>query len=116
MGEQRNWDYRYTWVRDASFTLSALWVAACPDEAGAFFEFMVSAAAQVRDGGRLQIMYGIGGEHDLAERQLEHLAGWRPAARCGWATPPGGRSSSTSTGNCWTLPTGCSPNWVYPAS
>lgn len=77
-GGQRNWDYRYTWVRDASFTLRALWVAACPDEAGAFFEFMVSAAAaQVRSGGPLQIMYGIGGEHDLTERTLEHLAGWR---------------------------------------
>ena len=81
VGGQRNWDYRYTWVRDASFTLRALWVAACPDEAGAFFEFMVSAAAaQVRDGGPLQIMYGIGGEHDLAERQLEHLAGWRASS------------------------------------
>jgi len=78
VGGDRNWDYRYAWVRDASFTLRALWVAACPDEADMFFSFMVSAAAaHVRIGAPLQIMYGIGGEHDLTERTLDHLAGWR---------------------------------------
>ncbi|MDD7967822.1 glycoside hydrolase family 15 protein [Actinomycetospora lemnae] len=79
VGGERNWDYRYTWVRDACFTLEALWVAACPDEAHQFFDYLaVSAAASVR--GRdadLQIMFGIGGEHDLTERTLDHLAGWR---------------------------------------
>jgi GH15 family glucan-1,4-alpha-glucosidase len=81
VGGQRNWDYRYTWVRDASLTLRALWVAACPVEAGSFFEFMAgAAAAQVRAGGPLQVMYGIGGEHDLTERPLEHLAGWRASS------------------------------------
>ena len=50
-GGSRNWDYRYAWVRDASFTLQALWVAACPDEADKFFDFMAGAAAsQVRRG------------------------------------------------------------------
>ena len=44
-GGTRNWDYRYSWVRDASFTLQALWVAACPDEAWKFFDFMAVAAA-----------------------------------------------------------------------
>ncbi len=77
-GGERNWDYRYSWVRDASFTIDALWVAACPDEADAFFRYMaVSAAAHVRRGGDLQIMFGVGGEHDLTERELPHLAGWR---------------------------------------
>ena len=43
-GGSRNWDYRYAWVRDASFTIQALWVAACPDEADKFFDFMSGAA------------------------------------------------------------------------
>jgi GH15 family glucan-1,4-alpha-glucosidase len=78
VGGARNWDYRFAWVRDASFTLDALWVAACPDEAGAFFNYMAtSASAQLQRGGELQIMFGVGGEHDLTERELPHLAGWR---------------------------------------
>ncbi|MGH2723660.1 MAG: glycoside hydrolase family 15 protein [Actinomycetota bacterium] len=78
VGGVRNWDYRYAWVRDASLTLEALWVAACPDEAREFFEWMAgAAAAQVRRGAELQIMFGVGGEHDLTERELPHLAGWR---------------------------------------
>ncbi|MDZ7576914.1 MAG: glycoside hydrolase family 15 protein [Candidatus Nanopelagicales bacterium] len=76
-GGERNWDYRYTWIRDSAFTMDALWVAACPDEAEQFFAFMTSAATtQTRDG-HLRIMYGIGGEYDLTERELPHLAGWR---------------------------------------
>jgi len=77
-GGSRNWDYRYTWIRDACFALEALWVVACPDEAHHFFRWMVrAAAAQLHAGDELQIMFGIGGEHDLSERNLEHLAGWR---------------------------------------
>lgn len=75
-GGSRNWDYRFTWVRDASLTLEALWVAACPDEAHRFFAWMAAAAA-ARVQGDLQIMFGVGGEHDLTERELGHLAGWR---------------------------------------
>jgi len=78
IGGERNWDYRYTWVRDASLTLEALWVAACPDEAYWFFAWMAGAvAAQIRRGAELQIMFGVGGEHDLSERTLSHLTGWR---------------------------------------
>src|SRR5260221_3115219 len=78
IGGERNWDYRYTWVRDASLTLEALWVAACPDEAYWFFAWMAGAvAAQIRRGAELQIMFGVGGEHDLSERTLDHLSGWR---------------------------------------
>ncbi|HYY43640.1 MAG TPA: glycoside hydrolase family 15 protein [Actinomycetota bacterium] len=77
-GGERNWDYRYTWVRDASLTLEALWVAACPDEVTGFFSYMAGAAAsQLRRGAHLQIMFGVGGEHDLSERELPHLSGWR---------------------------------------
>ena len=78
VGGDRNWDYRYCWVRDASLTMEALWVAACPDEAVDFFAFMATAAASgVAADQRLQIMFGVGGEHDLTERTLPHLAGWR---------------------------------------
>ena len=81
VGGDRNWDYRYAWVRDASFTLQALWVAACPDEADKFFDYLTTAAAsQVRTGTDLQIMFGVGGEHDLTERELPHLSGWRNSA------------------------------------
>ena len=76
-GGERNWDYRYTWVRDASLTLEALWVAACPDEAHRFFSWMAAAAAARVHETDLQIMFGVGGEHDLTERELDHLAGWR---------------------------------------
>ncbi len=81
VGGERNWDYRYAWVRDASFTMKALWVAACPDEAGDFFAFMATAAAaSLGPESMLQIMFGVGGEHDLSERSLEHLSGWRNSA------------------------------------
>jgi GH15 family glucan-1,4-alpha-glucosidase len=80
-GGTRNWDYRYTWVRDSSFTLDALWVAACPDEADKFFDYVSGAAAsQARRGADLQIMFGVGGERDLSERELPHLSGWRQSA------------------------------------
>jgi GH15 family glucan-1,4-alpha-glucosidase len=81
VGGTRNWDYRYSWVRDASFTIQALWVAACPDEANQFFDYMTSSAAGSLDqGGDLQIMFGIGGERVLTERELPHLEGWRNSA------------------------------------
>ncbi len=81
VGGARNWDYRYAWVRDASFTIEALWVAACPDEANQFFDYVTSSAAGSLDrGGDLQIMFGIGGEQDLTERELPDLEGWRNSA------------------------------------
>jgi len=77
-GGDRNWDYRFSWVRDASFTMNALWVAACPDEAKKFFSYLSTAAAtSLGRGADLQIMFGVGGERDLSERELPHLAGWR---------------------------------------
>jgi GH15 family glucan-1,4-alpha-glucosidase len=78
IGGNRNWDYRYAWVRDASFTIEALWVAACPDEANEFFDYITaSAAGSLEQDSDLQIMFGIGGERDLSERELPHLGGWR---------------------------------------
>jgi alpha,alpha-trehalase len=81
VGGTRNWDYRYAWVRDASFTIQALWVAACPDEADQFFDYVTSSASGSLDrGGDLQIMFGVGGERRLTERELPHLEGWRQSA------------------------------------
>jgi alpha,alpha-trehalase len=78
VGGERNWDYRFAWVRDASLTMQALWVAACPDEANKFFAFLANASStQLQRTMDLQIMFGVGGEHDLTERTLPHLAGWR---------------------------------------
>jgi len=77
----RNWDYRYSWVRDACLTMDALWVAACPDEAEKFFAYLSTAAAtSLGRGADLQIMFGVGGERDLSERELPHLAGWKNSA------------------------------------
>ncbi|HEU5319649.1 MAG TPA: glycoside hydrolase family 15 protein, partial [Methylomirabilota bacterium] len=79
-GGERNWDYRFAWIRDASLTLEALYIGACPDEASDFVSFMTSAAGGRVKGGSLQIMYGIRGEHDLSERELPHLRGWRDSS------------------------------------
>jgi alpha,alpha-trehalase len=79
-GGERNWDYRYAWIRDASLTLEALYIGACSDEAEEFVSFMTSAAGGRADERSLQIMYGITGEHDLTERELGHLRGWRDSA------------------------------------
>jgi GH15 family glucan-1,4-alpha-glucosidase len=78
VGGERNWDYRYAWIRDASLTLQALYIGTCSDEAENFVSFMTSSAGGgAGDEHSLQIMYGIGGEHDLTERELPHLRGWR---------------------------------------
>ncbi len=80
-GGNRNWDYRFSWVRDASLTMDALWVAACPDEAAKFFAYLSTAAAtSLVRGADLQIMFGVRGERDLSERELPHLSGWRGSA------------------------------------
>jgi alpha,alpha-trehalase len=77
VGGERNWDYRFSWIRDSSLTIEALYIGACSDEAEEFVSFMTSAAGGRAGEGSLQIMYGIGGEHDLSERVLDHLRGWR---------------------------------------
>jgi alpha,alpha-trehalase len=77
VGGERNWDYRYSWIRDSSLTIEALYIGACSDEAEEFVSFMTSSAGGRAAERSLQIMYGIGGEHDLSERELPHLRGWR---------------------------------------
>ena len=77
VGGERNWDYRFSWIRDSSLTIEALFIGTCSDEAEEFVSFMTSSAGGRAGAGSLQIMYGIGGEHDLSERELPHLCGWR---------------------------------------
>jgi GH15 family glucan-1,4-alpha-glucosidase len=79
LGGEANWDYRYAWLRDASLTLRALWIAACPTEATRFFDWM-AAAVGVDPDRPLQIVFGVHGERDLTERELPHLAGYGDSA------------------------------------
>jgi GH15 family glucan-1,4-alpha-glucosidase len=72
-GGERNWDYRYSWIRDATFALWGLYTLGFDWEANDFFHFITDVAE--RDG-ELQIVYGIGGETDLTEHELPHLHGY----------------------------------------
>ena len=76
-GGERNWDYRYTWIRDATFALWGLYTLGFDWEANDFFHFVADVAEAEQ--GRLQIMYGIDGREDLPERMLEHLSGYENA-------------------------------------
>ena len=76
-GGERNWDYRYTWMRDATFTLWALHALGLDWEADDFMQYVADVN---RNGdGSLQIMYGIDGEQDLTESTLDHLTGYEGA-------------------------------------
>jgi len=73
----RNWDYRYTWVRDSSFTLHALLKLGFTEEAGAFMNWLEQRCHERKPDGGLQIMYGLHGEHEVAEHVLDHLEGYK---------------------------------------
>lgn len=75
-GGERNWDYRYTWIRDATFMLWGLYTLGFDREADDFFSFIADATQAEEE---LQIMYGIGGERELEERTLDHLSGYEGA-------------------------------------
>jgi GH15 family glucan-1,4-alpha-glucosidase len=76
-GGERNWDYRYTWIRDSTFLLRALHHLLLDWEADEFMQFM--ADLEPSDDGGLQIMYGIDGRRDLTEKPLEELSGYEGA-------------------------------------
>jgi GH15 family glucan-1,4-alpha-glucosidase len=73
-GGERNWDYRFSWIRDTTFALWGLYTLGFDWEANDFFNFITEVAE--RDNGELQIVYGIGGETDLTEHELPHLNGY----------------------------------------
>jgi GH15 family glucan-1,4-alpha-glucosidase len=82
LGGGRNWDYRYTWIRDAAFSLYALLRLGFTEEAEAFMGWLTRRFLDERmtAGGPLQIMYGVDGEIDLAEEELGHFAGYMGSA------------------------------------
>jgi GH15 family glucan-1,4-alpha-glucosidase len=77
-GGERNWDYRYTWMRDATFTLQALHWLNLDWEADEFMQFI--ADLEPTEDGSLQIMYGIDGRRDLTESTLDDLTGYAGAS------------------------------------
>ena len=82
LGGGRNWDYRYTWMRDAAFTLYGLLRLGFTEEAAAFMQWLEDRVrdAPARESGPLQIMYGIDGREDLPEEELSHFEGFMGSA------------------------------------
>ena len=76
LGGGRNWDYRYTWLRDAAFTLYGLLRIGFTEEAARFMDWLESRCECSNPDGSLQLMYGIDGQSDLTEETLDHLEGY----------------------------------------
>ena len=76
IGGERNWDYRYTWIRDATLTLWSFGLIGFYDEAHDFMHWVQDRCFKP-NGGELQIMYGVRGETELTEETLDHLSGYR---------------------------------------
>lgn len=76
IGGERNWDYRYSWIRDSAFTLYGFLRIGFTEEAGAFIHWLADRLSEDHDQYPLQIMYTIEGGHDLEETELAHLEGY----------------------------------------
>jgi GH15 family glucan-1,4-alpha-glucosidase len=77
IGGERNWDYRYTWIRDSAFTIYAFLRLGFRKEAERFMHFVAKLCREANPDGSLQIMYGIDGRKELTEEVLDHLDGYR---------------------------------------
>ena len=77
VGGERNWDYRYTWIRDAAFTLYGLLRIGFTDEASKFMQWLEARCHELNPDGSLQTMYRLDGGHEIAEETLSHLSGYR---------------------------------------
>ena len=77
IGGERNWDYRYTWVRDAAFSIYALMRLGFTDEAAGFMTWLEARCKQAPPGAGLQILYSIDGDPATPETTLDHLKGYR---------------------------------------
>ena len=73
----RNWDYRYTWIRDAAFTLYGLMRVGMTDEAAQFMQWLEARTREMTPEGALQVVYGLDGRHELTETELTHLDGYK---------------------------------------
>lgn len=80
IGGERNWDYRYTWLRDAAFTIYSLLRIGFTAEADSFMRFLEARCHELEADGSLNVMYGIDGRHDLREETLDHLEGYRKSS------------------------------------
>jgi GH15 family glucan-1,4-alpha-glucosidase len=82
IGGERNWDYRYTWIRDAAFSLYALLRLGFTEEATAFMDWLTDRLREehMQESGPLQVMYGVDGSRELPEQLLDHLEGYRGSA------------------------------------
>jgi len=77
IGGERNWDYRFTWIRDASFTIYAFIRLGYTNEAAAFMQWIEERCKEITPDGTLQTVYGLDGGHDLREFELMHLEGYQ---------------------------------------
>lgn len=80
VGGERNWDYRFTWIRDASFTLYGLMRLGHTSEAASFMKWIEQRCHELTAEGSLQIMYALDGHHELTEESLPHFEGYRKSA------------------------------------
>jgi GH15 family glucan-1,4-alpha-glucosidase len=80
IGGGRNWDYRYTWIRDAAFTLYGLIRVGFTEEAHAFMKFLEARCRELEPGQGLDVLYAIDGRRDVPEEMLSHLEGYRGSA------------------------------------
>lgn len=80
VGGERNWDYRYTWIRDSAFTVYSFLRLGFTEEATRFLQFIMERCTKPNLDGSLQIMYGIDGSTQLNEETLDHLSGYRGSA------------------------------------
>ena len=80
IGAGRNWDYRYTWIRDAAFTMYAFLRLGFVDESKEFIRWLMNRCQQMKDASELQLMYAVDGSSQLQEQVLDHLEGYRGSA------------------------------------
>ena len=111
-GGERNWDYRYSWIRDSTFSLWAMHTLGFDEEARAFMHFVMDLC---REDPNLQIMYGVGGERHLTESTLDHLDGYGGARPCGSATAPTASARTMSGAPCSTRSTSTKKPSTGPA-
>ena len=101
IGGSANWDYRFGWLRNGSFTLKALWVAACPDEGPRFFDWIAASTGPLDSERRCRSCSGSAASTTSPSTSSTISPATLAAGRCGSATTPGHRSSSTCSGKSW---------------